>query len=156
MVNNTVYQFVASNLGIQIFLKEKEHQERVRWNKRLRVLCTLHIGVSRKFHSHFTVIFTLHLATKILQNGATFIQNLRSGFKSHMRNLGNFRRAVESPQSWNSMGCFCPKNTFLQLIQRIYLLSTTYVNIHQILQVIFGTKSPIFFKLCITLQCYER
>ena len=32
-----------------------------------------------------------------------------------MRNLENFRQAVESPKSWNLMGCFCPKNTFLQL-----------------------------------------
>ena len=41
-----------------------------------------------------------------------------------MRNLDNFRQAVESPKSWNSMGFFCPKNAFLQLkhyIQRIYL-----------------------------------
>ena len=54
-----------------------------------------------------------------------------------MRNLDNFRQALESPESWNSMGYICPKNTFLQVkhyIQRIYLplLSTTYVKIHQI------------------------
>ena len=53
-----------------------------------------------------------------------------------MSNLNNFRQAVESPKSCNSMGYICPKNTFLQLkhyMQRIYLtlLSTTCVKIHQ-------------------------
>ena len=32
-----------------------------------------------------------------------------------MRNLDNFRQAVESPKSWNSMGCICLKTTFLHL-----------------------------------------
>ena len=54
-----------------------------------------------------------------------------------MRNLDNFRQAVEIPKSWNSVGYICPKNTFFQLkhyIQRIHqtLLSTNFVKIHQI------------------------
>ena len=32
-----------------------------------------------------------------------------------MRNLDNFRLAVESPKSWNSMGYICLKTTFLHL-----------------------------------------
>ena len=60
------------------------------------------------------LLYTYVLA-KILQNGAKFIQKLTPGFKNHMRNLDKFRQAVESPKSWNSMGCFGPKNTFLQL-----------------------------------------
>ena len=28
MVNNTVYQFVGSNLGVEIFLKKREHQKK--------------------------------------------------------------------------------------------------------------------------------
>ena len=48
-------------------------------------------------------------------------------------------------KSWNSMGNFCPKNTFLELkhIQMIYLtlLWSTCVEIHQILYVIFETIS---------------
>ena len=102
--------------------------------------------------------FTLYdyVLAKILQNGAKFIQKLTLGFKNHMRNLNNFRQAVESPKSWNLMG-FCPKNTFLQLkhyIQRIYLtlLSTTCVKIHQITYVIFETIYKSFFTtqfLCI-------
>ena len=77
------------------------------------------------------------------------VQNLYKNwlnFKNHMRNLDNFRQAVESPKSWNSMGYICLKTTFLQLkhyIQKIYLtlLSTTCVKIHQILYVIFETIS---------------
>ena len=37
------------------------------------------------------------------------------GVKNHMRNLDNYRQAVESPKGWNLMGYFCPKNTSLQL-----------------------------------------
>ena len=53
-------------------------------------------------------------------------------------------------QSWNLMGCFCPKNTFLQLehdIPKIYLtlLSTTCAKIHQITYVIFETIYKSFF-----------
>ena len=75
-----------------------------------------------------------------------------------MRNLDNFREAVESPKSWNSMGYFCPKNTFLQLkhIQRIYLtlLSTTYVKIHQIPYICHFWNHKSFFTtqlVCINL-----
>ena len=59
VVNNTVYQFVSFDLGVEILLKKREHQKRVRWNTRLRLLCTLCIGVSRKFHLHFTLVFQL-------------------------------------------------------------------------------------------------
>ena len=50
--------------------------------------------------------FTLYdyVLVKILQNGAKFIQKLTTGFKNHMRNLSNFRQAVEIPKSWNLMG----------------------------------------------------
>ena len=79
-------------------------------------------------------------------NGAKFIQKLTPGFKNHLSNFDNFRQAAESPKGWNSMGYFCPKNTFLQLkhyIRGIYLtlLSTTCVKIHQIPYVIFETIS---------------
>ena len=68
-----------------------------------------------------------------------------SSFKNHMTNLDNFRQAVESPKSWNSMGYICLKTTFLHLKHylQIYLtlLSTTCVKIHQIPYVIFETIS---------------
>ena len=73
-----------------------------------------------------------------------------------MRNLKNFIQAVKDPKSWNSMGYFCPKNTFLQLtlyIQRIYLPYFQLL-IQQILYIIipylfswniiyFGQKEPM-------------
>ena len=45
----------------------------------------------------------------MVQNGAKFIQKLTPVFKNHMRNLDCFRKAVESPKTWDSMGYFCPK-----------------------------------------------
>ena len=63
-----------------------------------------------------------------------------------MRNLNNFRQAVESPKFKIQSATFVGKNTFLQLkhyIHRIYLtlLSTTYVKLHQVPLVIFKTIS---------------
>ena len=75
-----------------------------------------------------------------------------------MRNLENFRLAVEIPKSWKSMGYFFPKNALLQLehyIPKIYLtlLSTTCVKIFQITHVSFETINKSFFAqfLCIFL-----
>ena len=66
-----------------------------------------------------------------------------------MRNLDNFRQAVKTPKSWNSMGYICLKTTFHQLnhyIQKIYLalLSTTCVRIHQIPHAIVENIYSIF------------
>ena len=95
---------------------------------------------------NFKVIpFTVYtyISARILQNDAKFKQKPTPGLKNYMRNLDNFRQAVESPKTWNLMGYFCPKNTFLQLkhIQRIYptLLSTSCVKIHQMTNDIFET-----------------
>ena len=43
-------------------------------------------------------LYTYNLA-EILKNGAKFIQKLAPGFKNHMRDLGNCRKAVESSKS---------------------------------------------------------
>ena len=63
-------------------------------------------GVKPPFDSLFNTLrgapFNLaliYVVAKILQNGAKFIQKLTAGFKNQMRNLGNFRQAVESPES---------------------------------------------------------
>ena len=126
--------------GLRYFWKRGNIRKRVHWNRRLRLLCTLCIGVSRKF-----TLYTYVLA-KVLKNGAELIWRLTPGFKNYMRNLGKFRQAVESPKRWNLMGYICPKNTFLLLkhyLQRIFLtfLSTTCKKIHQISFVIFETIS---------------
>ena len=90
----------------------------------------------------FPYMGTYFLA-KLLKNGAKFIQKLTPDFKNHMRNLDNFRQAVESPKSWNSMGYICLKTTFLHLkyYLQIYLTlrSTTCLKTHQIPFVIFET-----------------
>ena len=44
------------------------------------------------------MLYTYTLA-KILQNDAKFTPKLTPGFKNHLRNLDNFRQAVESPKS---------------------------------------------------------
>ena len=52
--------FVGSNLGFEIFLKKKEHQKRMCWNRGLRHLCILWIEVSRRFYAKpvcFLIVF---------------------------------------------------------------------------------------------------
>ena len=43
--------FVGSNLGVEVFLQKWDNQKRMRWNRELRHLCILCIGVSRKFYA---------------------------------------------------------------------------------------------------------
>ena len=53
-------QFVGSKLGVEIFLKKREHQKRMRWNRGLRHLCILFIKVSRRFYAKpvcFLIVF---------------------------------------------------------------------------------------------------
>ena len=95
MVNNTVYQFVGFNLGVEIFLKTSEHQKKSPLKLKIEAsLYTLYSGFKK-------ISFTLHtyVLAKILQNCAKFIQKLTPGFKIHMRNLGNFRQVAKSPKS---------------------------------------------------------
>ena len=81
MLNNTVCQFLGSNLGVEIFLKKKEHQKK-------GALYTLYWGFKK-------IPFTLY--TYVLYK--KFVQKLTLCFKNHMRNLDNFRQAVESPKN---------------------------------------------------------
>ena len=89
------YEFVCFNLGVEIFLKKREHHEKIVVKQKIEAsLYTL--------YCYFKIIpftrYTYFLA-KILQNGAKFIQKADSWFKNHMRNLDNFRQAVEDPKS---------------------------------------------------------
>ena len=95
MVNNTVYQFLGSNLWVEIFLKKRERQKKGALKQKMKgSLYTLYQG----FKNILFELYTCVLA-KILQNGAKFIQKLTPGFKNDIRNLDNFRQAVESPKS---------------------------------------------------------
>ena len=110
----------------------------------------------------------LHLCPSyVITNMAKFIQKVTPGFKNQMRNWDNFRIAVESPKSWNSMGYNCLKTTFLQLkhyTQNIYLtlLSTTCVKIHQIplchfwSQKSFFTTPLVYVILVQTLYTFDK
>ena len=66
--------FVGSNLGIEIFLKKTEHHKRMHWNRGLRHLCILCIGVSRKFYAKACLLFNCFLVIKeILKASFSFI-----------------------------------------------------------------------------------
>ena len=95
VLNNTVYEFVGSNLGVEIVFKKREHQKKGALKQKIEAsLYTLYLGFKK-------IPFTLYtyVLIKILQNGAKFVQKLTPGFKNHMTNLDNFRQAVESPKS---------------------------------------------------------
>ena len=118
------------------------------------------------FSAHFVLgfqgssIYTLHLCfgKNILyyKMVRSLYKKATSGLKNHMRNLDNFRQAVESPKSWNFMRYFCPKNTFLWLkhirgfIQHYFQL-LAWKLIHQMTYVIlkpyviFHDKAPLYF-----------
>ena len=95
-----------------MLLKKKEHQKKGALKQKIEAfLYTLYWRFKKipfKLYSY--------VLAKILQNRARFIQKLTPGFKNHLRNLENFRQALEGPKSCNLMGYFCPKNTFLILI----------------------------------------
>ena len=122
MVNNIVYQFVGSNLEVEILLKKREHQ-RVHWNKRLRFLCTLYWGFKK-------IPFTLYtyVLAKILQNGAKFLQKLTPGFQNQMRNLNNFRQAVESPRSWKKFDGVLLSKKYIPSAKTLYAGDLTTFN----------------------------
>ena len=66
--------FVGSNLGVEIFLKKREHQKRMRWSRGLRHLCILCIGVLRKFCAKVYQLFNCFLVIKrILKALSSFI-----------------------------------------------------------------------------------
>ena len=51
--------FLVLTCGFRYFWKWGNIRKKVRWNRRLRILCTLWIGISRKFQLHFTLMFQL-------------------------------------------------------------------------------------------------
>ena len=89
------YQFVGSNLGVEILSETRGHHKKGVLKQKIEVfLYTLYWD--------FKIIpFTLctYVLAKILQNGANFIQKADSWLKNQMRNLDNFREAVvDSPK----------------------------------------------------------
>ena len=118
--------------------------------------------------------FTLYtcVLAKVLQNGAKFIQKLTPGFENHMRNLNNFRQAVENSKNWNWWATFVQKIHFSKIYipsaKKFYtedlsnITLTTCVKIHQITYAIFETishfsrhNSSLFF-LAQTLHNFNK
>ena len=95
VVNNTFYQFVDSNLGVETFFKKRKHQKKNALKQKIEAfLYTLYWGFKKVPFTIYTYVLG-----KILKNGAKFIQKPTPGFKSHRRNFENFGQAVESPKS---------------------------------------------------------
>ena len=86
MVNNTIYQFLDSNLGVEIYLKRREHQKK----GALKIEASQYI----LYWGFKKMLFKLYIYVlgKILQNGAKFIQKLTPDFKDHMRKLENLKK----------------------------------------------------------------
>ena len=64
-------RYVGSNLGVEIFLKNREHQKRMRWNRGLKHLCILCIGVSRKVYVKpvcFLIAFCVYFVLRFQEN----------------------------------------------------------------------------------------
>ena len=134
------YQFVGSNLGVEIFLKKREHHKKVVMKQKIEAfLYTLYWYFKQK------ILFTIYtyVLAKLLQNGAKFKQKTDSQFKKSREEFRQLQ--ASSRKSLNLMDYLSPKNTFLQLRhrRRIYttLLLNTCVKIHQITYVIFETTS---------------
>ena len=69
----------------------------------------------------------LHLCSSyVVTRWSKIYTKLTPNFKNRIRSLDNFRQAVESQKSWNSMGYICQKTTFLH--QKHYL--QIYLTLH--------------------------
>ena len=95
---------------VETFLEKWKHQKKVVSLSVDASLFTLYWGFKN-------ISFTLYtyILTKILQNGAKFLQKLTPGFTNHMTNWSNLRQAVESPETLNLMGYIYSKKLCLQL-----------------------------------------
>ena len=66
--------FIGSKLGVEIFLKKRDYQERMRWNRGLRHLCILCLVVSKKLYEKFFCFLIAFLVIKsILKAQFSFI-----------------------------------------------------------------------------------
>ena len=139
MVKNTVYQYVGSNLWVQVFFRENI-RKRVRWNRKLR-LCTLCVRVWRKFHLHLRFMFYLRYSEMVqsLYRSWPLVSKITWGIRTTSYKQWQFQKVKFDGLLWR-------KTTFLQIkhyIQRIYLilLSITCVKIRQITYAISETIS---------------
>ena len=72
--------FVGYNLGVEIFLKKRKHQKKMCWNRGLRHLSILCIGVSRKLYAKSVYFFNCFLVVKGIRKAFSFIPWLLNFF----------------------------------------------------------------------------
>ena len=83
--------YVGSNLGVEIFLKRKEHQKRMRWNRGWGNLYTLYWGF-RKILCKVCLLFNCFLVIKgILKALFSFVPRLLS-FSDLSNHFSNSRK----------------------------------------------------------------
>ena len=80
-------------MGLEIFENEKTSEKSCVEIEDCGFSATFVLG----FQVNYIYTLYTYVLSKILKNGAKFIQKLSPGLKNHMRNLNNFRQAVESP-----------------------------------------------------------
>ena len=102
VVKSTVNQFFGSKLWVRYFWKWGNIRKRMSWNRRLRFLRTLWIGVSRKFHLHFTLMFHLRYYKLVRSLGMQKLISKITGI------WPTSDKQWKVQKSWNLMG-FCPK-----------------------------------------------
>ena len=88
------YQFVDSNLGVEILLKKREYHKKsveIEWRG-----FSVHFVLEFQDNSIFTLLMFWLRYYKIVQS---LYKKLTPCLKNHIRNLNNFRQAVESPKS---------------------------------------------------------
>ena len=105
-----------------------------------------------------------------------FIPSAKTLYKEGLSNITTNYLCKNAPHSlchfWNHMSFFTTQLVYIILAQtlhtfdknipsecrffRIFRFFTAQVKIHEISLVIFQTKSELFFKLWITVQCHER
>ena len=71
MVNNTVYHFVGSNLGLEIFFKKREHQKK----GALKYKTEASLDTFKRGFKKIPFTLNTYNLAKILQNGVKFMQN---------------------------------------------------------------------------------
>ena len=100
MVNNTVYQFVGSNLGVEIFLKKRKHQKKGEVS-----LYTLHYGLNK---IPFT-LYTYVLAKISYTKWCKVLTKTDSWFQKSHEEFGQLQTSSGNPKKLNFDGLLLSK-----------------------------------------------
>ena len=173
VVNNAFYYLLCSNLGVEIFSKEREHQKKGALKQNIEAFqYNLYWDLKK-----IPVTLYTYVLAKILQNDVrfcpkhTFLQLKHYTQNIFLTLLSTTCEKIQQIRyvTFDNMSHFSGHNSsvFFSSIITYYLqkqqikvhilrLSTAHVKILRIAHVFFQTKSQFFFKAWITLQCYVR